>query len=44
VVPLQKGGALIGVLDLDSPRVGRFEPADREGCESLADVFLAALD
>jgi GAF domain-containing protein len=44
VVPLKKGGALIGVLDLDSPRVGRFEPADREGCESLADVFLAALD
>jgi GAF domain-containing protein len=44
VVPLKKGDALIGVLDLDSPRAGRFEPADREGCESLADVFLAALD
>jgi GAF domain-containing protein len=44
VVPLKKGDALLGVLDLDSPRAGRFEPADRDGCESLAEVFLAALD
>jgi GAF domain-containing protein len=44
VVPLRKGTALIGVLDLDSPRAGRFEPADLEGCEGLAEVFLAALD
>lgn len=44
VVPLKKGDALLGVLDLDSPRAGRFEPADRDGCESLAEVFLASLD
>jgi len=44
VVPLKKGDALLGVLDLDSPRTGRFEEADRAGCESLALVFLAALE
>lgn len=44
VVPLKKGDALLGVLDLDSPRAGRFDSADREGCESLAEVFLAALE
>ncbi len=44
VIPLKRGDVLLGVLDLDSPRPGRFEPADREGCESLADVFLAALE
>ena len=40
VVPLVKNGVLVGVLDLDSPSVGRFDEADRAGCESLAAVFL----
>src|ERR1039458_6180316 len=40
VVPLGKNGVLVGVLDLDSPSVGRFDEADRTGCESLAAVFL----
>jgi GAF domain-containing protein len=40
VVPLVKNGVLLGVLDLDSPSVGRFDEADRAGCESLAAVFL----
>jgi GAF domain-containing protein len=35
-----KNGVLVGVLDLDSPSVGRFDEADRAGCESLAIVFL----
>ncbi|MGO9242116.1 MAG: GAF domain-containing protein [Bryobacteraceae bacterium] len=43
VVPLVKGDTLLGVLDLDSPREGRFDELDSEGCESLARVFLAAL-
>ncbi len=43
VVPLIKGGALIGVLDLDSPLPGRFDEADRAGCEDLAAVYLASL-
>jgi L-methionine (R)-S-oxide reductase len=40
VVPLVKDGALIGVLDLDSPMTGRFGEDDRAGCESLAATYL----
>ena len=36
VVPLYKDGALWGVLDLDSPYVGRFTEADRQGLEQTA--------
>ncbi|MGZ8312170.1 MAG: GAF domain-containing protein, partial [Allosphingosinicella sp.] len=32
VVPLLASGALIGVLDLDSPSPGRFDAADVAGC------------
>jgi GAF domain-containing protein len=39
VVPLFSGEMLLGVLDLDSPMVGRFDEADREGCEMLARVI-----
>lgn len=44
VVPLIKDGRLIGVLDLDSPRVGRFSEADQLGIEGLAEVLLRASD
>jgi len=40
VVPLAKNGVLVGVLDLDSPSIARFDETDRAGCESLAAVFL----
>jgi L-methionine (R)-S-oxide reductase len=40
VVPLVKHGAVWGVLDLDSPVLGRFDEADRAGCESLAAFYL----
>lgn len=44
VVPLvATGGSLVGVLDLDSPRPGRFDEADRAGCEALGKIFLASL-
>ena len=36
VVPILAGGALIGVLDLDSPLPGRFDQEDVEGCTELA--------
>lgn len=36
VVPLYKDGALWGVLDLDSPYIGRFTEADRQGLEKTA--------
>ena len=35
VVPILADGALLGVLDLDSPTRGRFDADDREGCEKL---------
>lgn len=44
VVPLVKDGQLMGVLDLDSPRVGRFTEEDQAGVERLAQIFLQATD
>jgi putative methionine-R-sulfoxide reductase with GAF domain/alkylhydroperoxidase family enzyme len=41
VVPLVEDGMVLGVLDLDSPLVARFEEADREGCERLAALLVA---
>jgi GAF domain-containing protein len=41
VVPLLGGGELLGVLDVDSPRPGRFDAADAHGLEELVRVFLA---
>jgi L-methionine (R)-S-oxide reductase len=43
VVPLLAANALLGVLDIDSPRPARFDAADGTGIEQLAQVFLAAL-
>ena len=43
VIPLIAGSHLLGVLDLDSPRPGRFDDADRRGLETLAQVFLGSL-
>ena len=39
VVPLHQNGAVIGVLDLDSPTLSRFTEADRNGMERLARVL-----
>lgn len=43
VVPLLRGTELLGVLDVDSPRHARFGPADRQGLEALARVFVESL-
>jgi L-methionine (R)-S-oxide reductase len=40
VVPLLSGDTLLGVLDLDSPTVGRFSEVDRRGLEELARILL----
>jgi GAF domain-containing protein len=40
VVPLMKDSRLIGVLDLDSPLIGRFDEADREGLEKLTRILV----
>ena len=42
VVPLIADGVLVGVLDLDSPKPGRFDEADRAGLEAAAQRLLAA--
>ncbi len=41
VVPLFDGERLLGVLDLDSPIIGRFDDQDAEGLNELATVFVA---
>lgn len=43
VVPLVRGGELLGVLDLDSPETGRFDAGDRDGLERLAAVYIESL-
>ena len=43
VVPVVSDGRLIGVLDLDSPRVGRFDAADAAGCEAVAAMLAERL-
>jgi len=40
VVPLLRDGALLGVLDLDSPDLGRFDEADRAGAEALVRMLV----
>lgn len=43
VVPLVHDGELVGVFDLDSPRVNRFDEEDQQGLEAIAQAFLDAL-
>jgi len=40
VVPLQKGGSLLGVLDIDSPQFGRFDEEDAQGLNRLVAQFI----
>lgn len=42
VVPLVQNGQLLGVLDIDSPKLSRFDEEDRVGFEALAALWLAA--
>ena len=39
VVPLHDAGSVIGVLDIDSPLVGRFDAQDQEGLEEVARII-----
>ncbi|MGQ5316192.1 GAF domain-containing protein [Xanthomonas arboricola pv. corylina] len=43
VIPLVKGDALIGVLDLDSPELDRFDADDQRGLEAIAQIFVGVL-
>ncbi|HEX3843266.1 MAG TPA: GAF domain-containing protein [Steroidobacteraceae bacterium] len=42
VVPLIAGDRLVGVLDLDSQRLARFDEIDARGLEKLAELFVRA--
>lgn len=45
VVPLVTGdGSLVGVFDLDSPRLERFDADDQQGLEAIARVFMESLE
>ena len=39
VIPIRQGGIIVGVLDMDSPHVGRFTPADQRGLEGFVRVL-----
>ena len=43
VVPLYDGENLIGVWDVDSPLLARFDAQDRAGMEQLAGIFVDSL-
>jgi len=44
VVPLFKGERLVGVFDLDSPILDRFDAQDQTGLEAIAAIYLDSLD
>ncbi len=44
VVPIIQGDRVLGVLDLDSPRLARFDAEDASGVEALLREYLAATD
>ena len=43
VVPLSRDGELLGVLDIDSPKTGRFTEQDEEGCVRLGEILSKVL-
>jgi len=43
VLPILRGGELIGVLDLDSPKFGRFDAQDQAGLEKIVATLLKAI-
>ena len=43
VVPIVRDGAVLGVIDLDSPEPGRFDAEDAAGCEALAALLSTRL-
>lgn len=44
VVPIHVKGEIWGVLDIDSPSIGRFTEADREGLEELVQLLEKVLE
>jgi len=44
VVPVMKSGAVLGVLDIDSPSRARFDAEDARGLEAVVAAFVEATD
>ncbi|MEL0069062.1 MAG: GAF domain-containing protein [Gammaproteobacteria bacterium] len=44
VIPLYSGEQLLGVLDIDSPSLGRFSDADADGMSELTQILLSGTD
>lgn len=42
VIPILKDGQLVGVLDVDSPQLARFDEADARGLEHVVEVITNA--
>lgn len=43
VVPLIRDGEVLGVLDIDSPKRGRFDEEDEAGCVRLGEILSRAI-
>lgn len=44
VIPVVRAGRVLGVLDLDSPRAGRFSEEDARALEAVVRIFVDATD
>ncbi len=44
VLPICKNGNIVGVLDIDSPMVARFDEEDREGLQKLVEILEKACE
>lgn len=44
VLPLIKNGALLGVMDIDSPMFSRFDATDANGLECLCNILVDCVD
>ena len=43
VIPMHRGGAVFGVLDIDSPLFNRFDENDRKGLEEFVSILEKSL-
>ena len=43
VLPIQKDGRLIGVLDIDSPSKNRFDKEDEYGLKQFVDILVQSI-
>ena len=44
VIPLRVLGYIVGVLDIDSPTIARFDHLDREGLEEFAEILVNGIE